>query len=120
MSRRLCGAFLLLLLAAAPVLAQDSADDATSQIAHLLAFIRASPCTFIRNGDSYDGPAAADHVRDKYEYYRDDIKSAEDFIDLAASRSALSGRAYQVRCPGSDLQPARDWLLGELASYRNQ
>jgi len=113
----------MLLLAAGPAIAQSPGKGAPAkktdaEIAHLLGFIRASACLFIRNGDPYDGPAAARHVADKYDYYRDEIDSADAFIDRAASRSQLSGRAYQVSCPGATLLPARDWLRHELASYR--
>lgn len=114
---------LMLLLATGPATAQSSGKGVVGkkveqEIAHLLGFIRSSACLFIRNGDPYDGPAAAEHVQDKYDYYRDQIDSADAFIDRAASRSQLSGRAYQVSCPGAALLPARDWLSRELASYR--
>lgn len=90
------------------------------QIDHLIDFIQESPCVFIRNGTEYDGKAAADHVRQKYEYYRDRnrIRSVEDFINLAATKSALSGKPYQIRCPGQQVAPAADWLRGELQGLR--
>lgn len=121
--RLFCSLMLMLPLAASPAAAQSSGKGAPgkktdTEIAYLLGFIRTSPCIFIRNGDPYDGPAAAQHVADKYDYYRDEIDSADTFIDRAASRSQLSGRAYQVSCPGAALLPARDWLRHALASYR--
>src|SRR5687768_3166183 len=61
-----------------------------AEIDHLLTFIAGSPCAFIRNGVAYDGAQAMGHIRDKYEHYREDIRSAEDFIALAASKSARS------------------------------
>ena len=90
------------------------------QIEHLIDFIRQSPCAFIRNGKDYDGAAAADHVQQKYEYYRDRrrIRTVDDFIDLAATKSALSGKPYQIRCPGQPVAPAADWLRAELQAYR--
>lgn len=113
---------LLVLLSFAPAAAQsaDSPASPAGEITYLLDLIRASPCTFIRNGDPYDGPAAADHIAQKYAYYVDEIHSAEDFIDLAASRSLLSGRPYQVSCPGAAIVPASDWLRAELQAYRAQ
>ena len=88
----------------------------TQQIESLIQFIRDSPCTFIRNGTEYDGATAADHVRQKYEYLRDRdrIRTVDDFIDLTATKSALSGKPYQIRCPGQAVLPAADWLRAEL------
>jgi hypothetical protein len=102
------------LLAGGSARAQESPADTTTQIAELIRHIRASPCTFIRNGSDYDGAAAADHIQDKFEYYRDRIHSVEDFIDLAATKSALTGQPYQVACPGKPTIPSAQWLQGEL------
>jgi len=96
-----------------------TASSPSQEIQHLLDFIAASTCAFIRNGVAYDGAEAATHVKDKYEYYRNDIHSAEDFIARAASRSELSGKPYLVRC-GADTEPAADWLTKELTIFRGQ
>ena len=96
-------------------LAQAASVEA--EIDHLLAFIAGSPCAFIRNGVAYEGRQAVDHIKDKYEYYRDDIHSAEDFIVLAASKSAMSGKPYLVTCDGAT-EPAADWITRELAAFR--
>ena len=100
--------------------AESPSMTLVQQIEHLIDFIRDSPCAFIRNGTEYDGSTAADHVRQKYAYYRDRdrIRSVEDFIDLAATKSALSGKPYQIRCPGQPVAPAADWLRAELQAYR--
>ena len=89
----------------------------SDEIDHLLVAIATSPCAFIRNGVTYSGEQAADHVKDKYEYFRDKIHSAEDFIALAATRSELTGRPYLVQC-GTTTMPAADWLRQELANLR--
>ncbi len=59
-------------------------------------------------------------MQQKYEYYRDRgrIRTVEDFIDLAATKSALSGKPYQIRCPGQAITPAPDWLRAELPGIR--
>jgi hypothetical protein len=98
-------------------LCAPAAASPDAEIDHLLDFIAASPCAFIRNGVTYDGARAAAHIRDKYDYYRDDIHSAEDFIALAATKSALSGRPYLVDC-GGKREPAADWIARELAAFR--
>jgi Family of unknown function (DUF5329) len=89
------------------------------EIEHLLDFIATSPCAFIRNGVAYDGAQAVDHIRGKYDYYRDDIRSAEDFIALAASKSAISGKPYLVACDAAKL-PAAEWLARELSAFRQR
>lgn len=106
-------AAILLALASVPARADALGDE----IAHLLDFVRHSSCTFIRNGTEYDGPHAADHVKAKYDYYKDEIKTVDDFIDRAASKSLLSGQPYQVRC-GDKTMPAADWIRAEDVAYR--
>jgi hypothetical protein len=112
--RLACVAMLVLLQLSFPVRADAAADE----IAYLLKYIRQSPCTFIRNGSEYDGAAAADHVEAKYEHFKDEIKSAEDFIDRAATKSLLSGEPYQVQCGSAPRIAAAGWLLDVLHSYR--
>jgi hypothetical protein len=53
--------------------------------------------TFIRNGTEHDCHAAAKHMRDKWEHGRSEIKTANDFIDKAASKSSISGKPYMIR-----------------------
>lgn len=112
--RRIVIAFFLTL--ATSISAAAGAPE--QEIDHLLEFVAGSPCTFIRNDVAYRGPEAAAHIEDKYEYYRNDIHTAEDFIDLAATRSALSGRKYLVHCGAGLKRPAADWLRDELAAFR--
>jgi hypothetical protein len=90
-----------------------------AEIDHLLTFIAGSPCTFIRNGVAYDGAQAVDHITDKYEHYREDIRTAEDFIALAASKSAISGKPYLVQCDAAEM-PAAEWLTRELSAFRQR
>ena len=99
-------------------LATARADPLHDEIAHLIDFVRQSSCTFIRNGTEYDGAQAADHVQAKYDYYKADIKTVEDFIERAASKSMLSGKPYEVRCSDGKTIPAADWIRTEDAAYR--
>ena len=113
--------FLKALALAVLVLCAPSARAASpeAEIEHLLDVIAASPCAFIRNGVAYDGAQAAGHIKDKYDYYRDDIHSAEDFIALVASKSALTGKPYLVKCDGTT-EPAADWITRELGAFRQR
>jgi len=89
------------------------------EIDHLLEFVAKTPCQYDRNGTVYDGPEARDHINMKYKYYKKKVKTAEDFIRYAATRSKISGRKYQIHCPDSGTMNTSDWLLGELNRYRS-
>jgi len=89
----------------------------SAEIDHLLDFIAASPCAFIRNDTEYTGAEAVAHIKDKYAHFQDKIATAEDFIDLAASKSLMSGQPYLVRCDATP-ELAGDWLRQELAAFR--
>ena len=52
---------------------------------------------FIRNGSSYDGKDAADHLREKLRYAGSRIKTAEQFVTYIASGSSMSGQSYQIQ-----------------------
>jgi hypothetical protein len=93
------------------------AEPLDDEIAHLIDFVRHSPCTFIRNGSDYAGGEAADHIQAKYDHFKGEIHTVEDFIDRAASKSLLSGKPYEVRCDGKTISAA-DWIRTEDAAYR--
>ena len=77
-----------------------SAQEAyKKEINHLLEYVKTTKCSYIRNGDSYKGPKALSHIQRKYDYFEDDIHSAEDFIRLSATKSTMSGKKYHIKCP---------------------
>lgn len=100
------------------VVRADVPAEQRAEVAHLLSFVRYSDCEMIRNGTVHDSREGYQHVLDKYDYFRSRIHSTEDFIDLAATKSLLSGKAYQVDCPGQRRQTTSAWLRAELARYR--
>jgi hypothetical protein len=69
---------------------------------------------FIRNGSSYDGKAAAEHLRYKRNYAGDLIKTASDFITCCASKSSMSGQAYQIRFANGKTENAEVYFRDEL------
>ena len=89
------------------------------EIKALLDFVERSECQFVRNGSEYPGPRARAHLEKKLDYLegKNMLNSAEDFIDLAATKSSMSGRAYEVRCPDG-VEPASTWLKRELQRQR--
>ena len=91
-----------------------------AEVEHLINYLQESDCRMIRNGKSYNGKGGANHVRRKYNHFRNEITSTEDFIGLSATKSTMSGRYYEVQCPGEQAMKSQDWLLQELESYRGR
>jgi len=94
---------------------------AAAEIDFLLAAIGGSGCEFFRNGNWRDARKAQAHLNEKYQWLleRDRVTTAEEFIELAGTRSSLSGRAYAVRCPGGAQVSSSSWLVGQLHRYRD-
>lgn len=112
-----------LLLAVAVLPAARAAPPATAQteINYLLRFVETSGCEFYRNGSWFDASKAQAHLREKYQFLvqADRIHSAEDFIELTATKSSLSGQPYRVRCGGGEPVTTNQWLHAALAAIRN-
>lgn len=100
-------------------LSADVGNAQRGEVEHLLGFIRSSGCTMERNGSRHNSEEALGHIQKKYDYFRDKIKTTEDFIELSASKSTMSGRFYTVSCGSHSPIKARDWLLQELKRYRD-
>jgi Family of unknown function (DUF5329) len=90
------------------------------EINHLLGLIEQSGCEFFRNGTWYDAQLAQAHLRAKYDALAasNQIKTAEDFIEKAASSSSISGQPYQIRCGGGAPMLTSEWFSAALARYR--
>jgi hypothetical protein len=93
--------------------------DATAQreIDHLLDYVAASGCTFVRNGERYPASKARDHLAMKYRFTRGRLSTAEEFIKYLATESSESHEPYGIECGGKE-QPAGAWLSEELVRYR--
>ncbi len=98
----------------------DVPEYQKAEVRHLIDYLRSSDCVLIRNGKSHNGEDGAKHVQRKYDYFRNDISSTEEFIELSATKSTMSSKLYRVQCPGEAPQTSRDWLLQELGSYRSK
>src|SRR5215217_4690839 len=63
-------------------------DQERQKIERLISSVQSlKDATFVRNGTEYDGKTAAEHVRTKWKAAGSKIKTARDFIRLAASKS---------------------------------
>jgi hypothetical protein len=113
----LASVFLFLFLSSA---SSDVPEDQAAEVEHLINYLADSDnCRMIRNGKSYSAEDGAKHVRRKYNYFRDEISSTEEFIEYAGTKSTKSGRLYEVLCIGQEPEFSRDWLLEELSAYRS-
>lgn len=89
------------------------------EIVHLLKFVAATECVYERNGSMHSGSEAVEHIKKKYSYFEDDIKTAEDFIKYSATKSKMSGKYYKIHCDANSPINSRDWLTTELNVYRS-
>lgn len=94
--------------------------QAAREIERLIAALGASGCQFQRNGRWYDASEAQAHLRRKYDWLRkrDMVASGEQFIERAGSESSMSGKPYEVRCPGRPAVASAIWLTAKLAELR--
>lgn len=113
---------LLILALLLPMVGNASGLSAASaaEITHLLGYVSSSGCAFYRNGSWNSSLAAAEHMQNKYRYLldRQQIADAEQFIARAATKSSITGKAYQVRCGTLAVLPSADFLAAELGRYR--
>ncbi len=96
----------------------DVPESQQKEVQHLLQYVRSSKCEMERNGTRHQGEKAVSHIQWKYEYYKNKIKTTEEFIGYAATKSTMSGKRYLVHCPGREPMFSADWLWEELQRFR--
>ena len=111
---------LLLLAAWGAAFADPAPPAARAEINALLTKLQTSACEFNRNGTWYGADQARSHLQTKLNYLEDHnaVQTAEQFIDLAASGSSMSGKPYLVRCGASVPVESKVWLTTELKALR--
>ena len=115
------GPALAALLAWLPALAAAQlAPVARQEVDALLRAVGTSGCEFVRGGTAHPAAKAQDHLQQKFDYLdaRGLLKTAEDFIAKAGTRSSMTGEAYAIRCPGTAQQASDEWLLARLKALR--
>jgi Family of unknown function (DUF5329) len=110
-------ALVFLSMSAGQLVAAESLDDS---IKFLLDYVEKSDATFIRNGQKHTPQEAVNHIKAKYEHFKNEIKTPEDFIRLAASKSLLTGKPYLVRAPDGKEMRLDVWLTEALKQYRTE
>jgi len=93
---------------------------AAREIDQLIAALGSSGCEFQRNGTWYPSAKAQEHLRRKYDYLlkRGRVESTESFIDLAASKSSMSGKPYLVKCGNGAPTESKVWFSKKLLDAR--
>ena len=95
-----------------------AAEDPDTAIQFLLDYVRHSDIVFIRNDKAHTSTEAAAHMQKKYAYYKDVIKTPEDFIRYAGTKSMISGRPYRVKTKTGEVMLNSAWLKSVLREYR--
>ena len=96
------------------------AESLDETIKFLLDYVAKSDATFIRNGQTHTPQEAVNHIKAKYEHFKDEIKTPEDFIRLSASKSLMTGQPYLVRTKDGKEMPLNRWLTDALEKHRAQ
>ena len=110
----------LLLASTNSAAAARQAGDLDATIQHLITYVRKSDVTFQRNLSRHDAIEAAGHIEKKYEHFRDKIETPEEFIELCATASLVTGKPYLIIDRQGNAMPAGEWLNAELVRYRIQ
>ena len=111
-------AALLLIMMAPRTMAARQAEDLDATVQYLITYVKESEVTFERNFSSYNGTDAAAHINKKYQHFKDEIDTPEEFIELCATASLMTRKPYLVTTKQGKQQPSREWLNTELAVYR--
>jgi len=110
-------AVLLCFVAATVSFAATPADE----IEGLLAYVKGlDQAAFVRNGTEYTPVQAESHLRMKWKNGGGHIKTTEDFINLCASKSSLSGKPYQIRFADGHTAEAGTVFKEQLALLRSK
>lgn len=85
------------------------------KIEHLISHIAGlESAVFIRNRREHDCREAADHMRSKWKWKRNEIRTARDFIRLAATGSTVSGEPYFIRWASGKQRESAAYLTEQL------
>lgn len=88
--------------------------DEMSKVHYLINCIRFSKNSFKRNGKKYTGNQAAQWLEYKVKKFRDEIKTAEDFIEKIGCYSRTSGKQYYIGYANGVCVPIKSVYYNEL------
>lgn len=96
----------------------EPTDKVEATIWHLIEYVSNSDLTFIRNDREYNSRKAAEHMNKKYEHFREAIETPDDFIEMCANKSLLTGKPYLVIDQQGRPTRTSDWLRAELRTLQ--
>lgn len=108
----------LIVALSAPATAAIGSEEAAIQ--HLIGYMRSTNTVYFRDGETHTAGENADYVAMKYRYVRNNVRTAEQFIEYVASGSSLTGMPYKYREVDGREANVENLLRAELARYRNQ
>ncbi len=87
------------------------------RIEQLLRALEELPgAAFLRNDTAHGAREAGEHLRRKWRAAGARVKTAQDFIELCATRSSVSGQAYQIRFQDGSVMVSEAFLRARLAA----
>jgi hypothetical protein len=95
-------------------------EPVAKTVDYLIAQVEKSDAKFLRNGDEHAGKDAAKHMRRKYDYFKKEIKTPEDFIEKCAFKSELSGKPYMIKKADGSMVKCEDWMKSLLEEHRGK
>jgi hypothetical protein len=116
----LLAAMAFALCAASPAHATPSASEQKVIETLIQRVASQKSMKFMRNGEEHDAAEAARHLRAKYDHFKDEIVTAEDFIRLCGTRSEVTKVPYKVRIANKGTRSSSDFLKEELRAVRRQ
>jgi hypothetical protein len=96
-------------------------EPVAKTVEYLITQVEKSPdMKFLRNGDEHSGKDAAKHMRRKYDHFKKEIKTAEQFIEKCAAKSELSGKPYMIKRSDGTTVKCEDWMKTLLEARRKE
>jgi hypothetical protein len=93
-------------------------DSETAKIQYLITSVETlEGAKFIRNGREYDAGTASGHLRLKLKTAGGKVRTAEDFIDLCASRSSMTGQPYLIRFTDGSTVKSETFFRDKLRAF---
>ena len=99
------------------VVAGDT-DKTKAEIKFLIDHVKNSSFIFIRNGKEHSAEDAYNHMMKKYKFFKDEIDTADKFIELTLTKSTMTGEHYKIKLPDSKVVLSQDYFLEKLKSFR--
>lgn len=113
-------ALILLFFSIITILNIQAQPTENEKIDLLIKYVKNSKdIVFIRNGDEHSAKDAAKHLQRKRDWIGDDITTAREFIEKAATKSSFSGKYYTVRLKSGKTIRNADFLLQRLKEIEN-